>query len=204
MSRDGPSARLWPVRRMGCRSSWTLPWRVGHRWRQSDMHEWELEALDVASREEIEGEPFAATVKGQGTGSAWIVSCLYGSHVWRRWGVGLVEGSLNLAAHHEIALIEPVEFQLSEQAHAWLDAHNPYLAARWRKSIVCPVVVDDAALGFIIRGLTDEQGGYSDPSTFCEVFAPMRLTPRLGLKEGQQLRLMLVSGSQSRVGWEPG
>jgi hypothetical protein len=114
------------------------------------------------------------------TGSAWWVTAFFGPAVWKRWGVGLLHGSLNLWLTHpdERCDVQGVTADLPESARHSL-GEGSELAARWQRVIITPVLVSSEALGFVIRGA-------QSPSQLVEVFAPTHLKTRLGIAGNQK------------------
>lgn len=153
------------------------------------LEAWERDALalhpglDYSVGEEVE----AYVDLSSGTRSAWWVVAFYARDVWRRWHVGLIHGSLNLYADRPVTIVDPALFRLPQYIPPWIG--NTF-AQRWAEVEVCPVIVDGRALGFIIRNPS------TDSPEYCETFAPTHLTSRLGLQNGDQIRLQVLPGTR--------
>jgi len=115
------------------------------------------------------------------TGTAWWVTAFFAPEVWRRWGVGLLHGSLNLwlTASDGRVEIPGLQVKLPEEVLRQIQPGHPDLARRWRQVSITPVLVAGEALGFVIRGS-------ETPDTFVEVFAPTHLRTRLGIARNQK------------------
>jgi len=117
------------------------------------------------------------------TGTAWWVVALFGPEIWRRWGVGLQHGSVNLGIHEDVEL-PGIEAEGPQEICTAMGSAGE----RWRRATISPVLVEGEALGFVIRA------SVSNPR-YLEVFAPTRLVTRLALVRGAAVELeVLASG----------
>jgi len=155
------------------------------------MYSFEREALGVESMGEIRG---GVAVIGQIEMSsdpsvAWWLTSFYSPDIWDTWRVGLVRQSICIAASSPIALPSPMEFELPTDAGQPLDL--PEVLPR--RLIVCPALVKERALGFVVRdpdAMADSR--LANPSPHLQVVAPTHLVERLGLREAATVPLRIL------------
>ncbi len=166
------------------------------------MHPWESEALGIVGDVQFEDATVVPVrYLERGPKSAWLVGAFYSPEIWSTWGVGLVRGSLNLEADEPVSLPATREFTLSPRIR------DPAgrMGWRWRCVQVCPAIVNDEALGFVIRGPdTDDPSYRFSPARRCDVYAPTVLKDRLGLVDGDRIKLVILPASYRRPGWSVG
>ena len=146
------------------------------------MLDWERRALELGPSDAawpVVRLPTSFDPGRDTSGSAWWVTAFYAPEIWRRWGVGLLHGSLNLWLPDEGVRVEipGVAAHLPEQLHH--QGLSAQLVRRWQRVVISPVLVMDEALGFVIRGA-------DTPPTFVEVFSPTHLITRLGIAKNQK------------------
>src|SRR5437762_2772964 len=119
------------------------------------MLDWERRALELESGDEPR---FIRTVgvtfdpDGDTTGTAWWVTAFFAPEIWRRWGVGILHGSLNLWLAEGVVDFPGVTLALPETIQGELKSSHPVLMRRWQHVAVTPAIVQGEALGFVIRG----------------------------------------------------
>ena len=148
------------------------------------MLDWERRALGLGSSDQPHFVRTLNTTFDPGrdtTGTAWWVTAFFAPTVWRRWGVGLLHGSLNLWLPGDGARLDipGITAELPADVERQLFPMARSLAQRWQQVIITPVLVSGEALGFVIRGA-------GSPSDLVEIFAPTHLRTRLGIPKNEK------------------
>ena len=110
-----------------------------------------------------------------GTQSAQLLLCDFGLPLFQRFGLVMVNGTLNLSLEAPFALPRPVCLE----GTGWF---------RHKEGFFCPVVLNDEALGFVFRFKL------RDDTPRLEVFGHTRFRDRLGLETGDVLTMKVLPG----------
>ena len=149
------------------------------------MLDWERRAIQLGPCDEpriLQSLALFYDPRGDLTGTAWWPNAFFASEIWRRWGVGLVVGSLNLwpVDNTTNADLPGISLALSEDVARLVGKDAP-LIRRWSHVRITPVLVSGEALGFVIRAT-----GQPPTANMLEVFAPTHLRTRLGIPKNHK------------------
>ena len=153
------------------------------------MYEWERDALGIDTLGRLQGgvRVQGRVRKASDDPSAWWVAALHAPEVWRVWRVGLLRRPVRLQLSEPLTLPDAAEFALSDDIPPDVRAEMLHLSA----ACVCPAVVAESALGFVVQCAGDAEAA-REPRVTCDVYAPTGLRARLGLDVDVELSLLVL------------
>jgi len=164
---------------------------------ENAMYSYEREALGIESMGEARG---GVTITGQvdissDASTAWWIASLYAPRIWDTWHVGLVRRSLKVMASSPVSLPSPLEFK--HPADSGQPGETP--GSLPHRILVCPALVKEKALGFVIRDPdAPPNGGLAEIGLQLLLLAPTDLVARLGLSDGGPIALRVLPAQSYR------
>ena len=129
--------------------------------------------------------------------AAWWICTLFGPDFWTHWRVGLLRETLVGVSDEPLDPPAPLILKLPKHVATRVTPSadlDDYIA-------VCPAIVEGKALAFAVVGATEEEvaAGRIEPSDQWFLVAPSDLLQRLGITEGDQVRVRLVPATSYKA-----